>query len=129
MFNDLFSKMNKYYTNFPAEENEQNVIINDLIKEKNNIINNQKLKYNNNINTIKQNFDNLKNQALNEYNKKVKSRNELHQRDLYNMGNINFQENQLKNEMKNKIEIIKNDYMKIKNEIENNYTINIQNME
>ena len=109
MFNDLFSKMNKYYTNFPAEENEKNVNINDLIKEKNNIINNQKLKYNNNINTIKQNFDNLKNQALNEYNKKVKSRNELYQRDLYNMGNINFQENQLKNEMKNKIEIIKND--------------------
>ena len=118
MFNDLFSKMNTYYTNFPAETNEQKVIINNLIKEKNNIINNQKLKYNNNINTIKQNFDNSKNQALNEYNQKVRSRNEFHQRDLNNMGNINFQENQLKNEMKNKIVskkmIISKEKMKLK---------------
>ena len=118
MFNDLLSKMNTYYTNFPAETNEQKVIINNLIKEKNNIINNQKLKYNNNINTIKQNFDNSKNQALNEYNQKVRSRNELHQRDLNNMGNINFQENQLKNEMKNKIVskkmIISKEKMKLK---------------
>ena len=55
MFNSLNNKINTYFNNFPYDVNEQNAIINNLIKEKNDIINKEKSIYNNNINEIKKN--------------------------------------------------------------------------
>ena len=72
MFNYLNNKINTYFNNFPYDVNEQNAIINNLIKEKNDIINKEKSIYNNNIEEIKKNSENLKEQALVEFNKKTK---------------------------------------------------------
>ena len=100
MFNYLNNKINTYFNNFPYDVNEQNAIINNLIKEKNDIINKEKSIYNNNIEEIKKNSENLKEQALVEFNRKNKTRKELYLKDKSSLSNINIQENKLKEEIK-----------------------------